>query len=169
MPAGGGGRGTAPIQAVTISARFPAAHQASWAPSVALIAHRRGLENRLERKKQLQRGRPWRRTCFSACPAARHRRQSCAPRPASPQDSAVAFLLQLDTGAKVQAHLYLCYDEAQPYDCPDGTASSGGARDGLAAAMPGTHAQHCCWWVLPRLAASWAYLAAAQSTTEPAA
>lgn len=35
------------------------------------------------------------------------------------QGSAVAFQLHLDSGAKVQAHIYLCYDRQPSDNCDD--------------------------------------------------
>ncbi len=43
------------------------------------------------------------------------------------QDSAVGFLLQLDNGYKVQAHVYLCYADARP--CKAGAAAAAGSGE----------------------------------------
>ena len=45
------------------------------------------------------------------------------------QDSAVGFLLQLDSGAKVQAHVYLCYADAQPCSTAGGGGGGGGGEE----------------------------------------
>lgn len=47
-----------------------------------------------------------------------------AASPCEPQDSAVGFLLQLEGGAKVQAHVYLCYADGQPYRTASGCGGS---------------------------------------------
>lgn len=60
------------------------------------------------------------------------------------QESAVAFLLHLDNGAKVQAHVYCCYDDAQMCGSPGGPSGGGGTCHGLAAG-DGPSMQHCCW------------------------
>lgn len=52
----------------------------------------------------------------------------CQPNPL--QDSAVGFLLQLDNGAKVQAHVFLCYADAQPCSHAAAAASSSGGGGG---------------------------------------
>lgn len=52
------------------------------------------------------------------------------------QESAVAFLLQLDSGSKVQAHVYLCHAGAEP--CSPGAAAVPAGEDGS-----GT--EHFCW------------------------
>ena len=46
-----------------------------------------------------------------------------------PQDSAVGFLLQLDNGAKVQAHVYLCYADARPCKAGAAAAAGGGGEE----------------------------------------
>lgn len=65
--------------------------------------------------------------CRSQCghpPHANRHGLPCQPNPL--QDSAVGFLLQLDNGAKVQAHVFLCYADAQPCSHAAAAASSSG-------------------------------------------
>ncbi len=57
----------------------------------------------------------------AACPVIR----TPSARPCL-QDSAVAFVLQLESGLKLQAHVYLCYD-ASPADAT-AAAAAGRAR-----------------------------------------
>lgn len=69
--------------------------------------------------------------------ARRQRRRHGQPHTPCPhplQDSAVAFLLQLESGVKLQAHVYLCYD-ASPADAAAATA--GGRARGPALAPDG--------------------------------
>ena len=49
------------------------------------------------------------------------------PPPHPAQDSAVGFLLQLDNGAKVQAHVFLCYSDARP--CRLAAGGGGGGEE----------------------------------------
>ena len=46
----------------------------------------------------------------------------------TPQGSAVGFLLQLDNGAKLQAHVFLVYADAQP--CSPGAGATGAMAAG---------------------------------------
>ena len=51
----------------------------------------------------------------------------CPLQPQPPQGSVVGYLLQLDNGAKVQAHVYLCYADARP--CKAGAAAAAGGGE----------------------------------------
>ncbi|PRW39236.1 hypothetical protein C2E21_7108 [Chlorella sorokiniana] len=69
---------------------------------------------------------------------------------AAAQDSAVGFLLQLENGAKVQAHVFLCYADAQPCShaaaaaARGGGGCSGGDEDDAQFAWSLVTRQHCC-------------------------
>ncbi|EFN59768.1 expressed protein [Chlorella variabilis] len=64
--------------------------------------------------------------------------------PEAHQDSAVGFLIQLESGVKVQAHVYLCYDR-QPGDA---CGASGSGRGRGPALVPGS--DHFAWNLVTR-------------------
>ena len=77
---------------------------------------------------------------------------SCTVRPAL-QESAVAFLLQLDSGAKVQAHVYLCHAGAEP--CSPGAAAAPASEE------DGSGSEHFSWSARKLAVLVWCKTAAA--------
>jgi hypothetical protein len=57
--------------------------------------------------------------------------------PLSSQDSAVGFIMQLESGVKLQAHVYLCYD------CHLGEGAASGTRGRGPALIPSS--DHYAW------------------------
>lgn len=140
---GAAGRTAAVVHAAASGARFPQAHQARGFPVCGSIWV--PIHSSLHWGSLVEMGAPpsgWlgtmphcgfvdhtlrssRRCPHSTAPAAHSSRvPPAAASPCEPQDSAVGFLLQLEGGAKVQAHVYLCYADGQPYRTASGCGGS---------------------------------------------
>ena len=136
----GGTRTAAVQQALHASgAKFPEAHQVHSGSATTYCRgcsdQQAGLPAGMQLRPMGLLGQP-RRTLWRCHPTP----CICAPAPfVLLQDSAVGFLIQLESGVKVQAHVYLCYDR-QPGDA---CGASGSGRGRGPALVPGS--DHFAW------------------------